>query len=81
MIFNSSSSATNLLLTPDIAEVTTTIRFPRPTSPATNSAALRMRSPSPTEVPPNLIVISMGEILCVEKIRRERVLPLGFAAG
>src|SRR5262249_31902249 len=50
------SWATNLLVTPAIAEVITTTWCPWSRVRLMNCATLRMRSASPTEVPPNLIV-------------------------
>src|ERR1700761_7758345 len=49
--------ATSLLVSPAMAETTTTTRLPRSTSPFTSEATWRIRGRSATEVPPNFIAI------------------------
>ena len=51
------SSATSSLVLPDMAETTTATSWPASTSRLTWRAALRMRSMSATDVPPNFITM------------------------
>ena len=47
------ASDSSRLVSPDMAEGTTTMRCPAACHLATRQATLRMRSTEPTEVPPN----------------------------
>jgi len=51
------TQATSWLVAPDIAETTTATLWPALTSLSTRRAALRMRSTSATEVPPNFMTM------------------------
>src|SRR3546814_10901848 len=53
--------STSWLVVPDIADTTTATSLPASTSRLTRRATFLIRSPSPTEVPPNFITMRSGE--------------------
>src|SRR5688572_12016020 len=78
---SSLASAISRLVSPDIAEGTTTRSWPAAFHLATRRATLRIRSTEPTDVPPNFCTISAIALKKSAKaLKKRRILPHGQAA-